>query len=272
MGKFVTPKVYLIGCTGIIHKGLTDYLADSGNEEFLESIASARVAGLSDGEILCSFYAKLCYASLTLGHNANVSRVRDIPDNLVATFRQGHLSVWEHCNLNFVARNCSRVYTHEQVRHRAGFAYSQTSGRYVRGESVDVVWDPILEPVREEAELLLSQIEFAYLRMVEKCGLYEMKDFDRKKKITSALRRFLPNGQANELGFSVNLRSLRHTVMLRTSRHAEAEIRSIYEQVYNLVKTRYPLVFHGAREEVVDGVVEVSGMRMQPYEKVEGGS
>lgn len=270
MGKFVTPKVYLIGCTGIIHKGLTDYLADSGNEEFLESIASARVAGLSDGEILCSFYAKLSYASHVVGHNKNVSRVRGIHDNIRNCFDQAHLSVFEHCNLNFVVRNCSRVYCMEQIRHRAGFAYSQTSGRYVRGEVVDIVWDPILEPVRKLAEDFLAEIEDSYLLMVDQLGLDQEKDFDRKKKLTSALRRFLPNGQANDLGFSVNLRALRHTVMMRTSKHAETEIRAIYEQVYNLVKERYPLVFHGAREEVVDGIVEVSGMRMQPYEKVEG--
>lgn len=267
VGKLVAPSVYLLGATAMIPEGMADYLRDSGNEDFAASIEAGRAAHLSDGEILTSFYAKLCYASLTLGHNLNVSRVRDIPDNLRATWDQGHGSVWEHASLNFVVRDCSRVFTHELVRHRAGTAFSQTSGRYVRGDSVDIVFDPILEPVRAEVESLQGLVEVRYAEIVRKMGLDEMKDFALKKKITSALRRVLPNGQSNEIGFSVNLRALRHVVQMRTSRHAEWEIRDVFGQVYRLTRERYPLLFHGAVETMVDGLVEVSGMRMQPYEK-----
>lgn len=266
MGQFVTPEVYFVGHSQIDAAGLESYLRASGNEDFLQTIEAARRQGLSDGEVLCSFFAKLCYKSLTLGQNANVSRVRDIPDNLRACWDQGHGSVWEHVSLNFVVRNCSRILTHELVRHRAGTAFSQTSGRYVRGDEVDIVFDPILDPVRERALALQRHIEQEYLAMVDEMGLPGMKDFTLKKKVTSALRRFLPNGQSNEIGFSVNLRALRHTVQLRTSRHAEWEIRHVFNQIYRLTKDKYPLLYHGAREDVVDGLVEVSGMRMQPYE------
>lgn len=267
MGKLVKPEVYFIGATGIEMEGLTAYLKASGNEDFYRSMVSARdEAHLSDGEILISFYAKLCYASLTVGKNANISRTRDIPDNLKACWDQGHGSVWEHCQLNFVVRNCSRVFTHEIVRHRTGTAFSQTSGRYVRGDSVDIVFDPILESVRAEVETLQHLIEERYRIMVDKMGLNTMNDFTRKKKITSALRRLLPNGQSNEIGFSCNLRSLRHIVQLRTSRHAEWEIRLVFGKIYHLLKDRFPLLFYGAKEEVIDDLVEVSGMRMQPYE------
>lgn len=265
MGKLVTPEVYFIGSTVIDPDGLNAYLRASGNEDFMETVAAARNADLSHGEILCSFYAKLCYASLTLGKNANVTRVRDIPENLKACFDAGHLSVFEHAQLNFVVRNCSRVFTHELVRHRVGTAFSQTSGRYVRGDSVDIVFDPILEPVRSEIETLQYLIEERYRLMVQKMGLDDMKDFGKKKKITSALRRVLPNGQSNEMGFSLNLRALRHTVQMRTSRHAEWEIRYVYEQIYRLVKDRFPMIFYGAQEEMVDGALEISGMKMQPY-------
>ena len=94
-------------------------------------------------------FAKLSTQALTVGKNENIKRVRDIPENIQNAFNQGHGSVFEHCQLNFIARNCSRVFTHEIVRHRAGTAFSQTSGRFVRGDSVDIVFDPILEPVRD---------------------------------------------------------------------------------------------------------------------------
>lgn len=269
MGKLVEPKVYFVGETTILSDGLNRYLEESSNLDFLESVQAARDEGLSDAEILCSFFAKLCYASLTLGHNKNITRVRDIPDNIRGCFDQGHGSVFEHCNLNFVVRDCSRVFTHELVRHRAGTSFSQTSGRYVRGDNVDIVFDPILEPVRHRVEELQAHIEEQYKFMVELMGLDEMKDFGRKKKITSALRRMLPNGQSNEIGFSCNLRTLRHTVQVRTSQHAEWEIRHVFGQIYNLVKQKYPLIFYGAKEEIVNGLLEVSNMKLQPYEKTE---
>lgn len=265
MGKLVTPKVYYIGCTGIEYSGFHEYLKDSGNQDFLDSVTEAKNAGLSDGEILVSFYAKLCYASLTLGKNNNVTRIRDIPDNLKATLDAGHGSVWEHINLNFVVRDCSRVFTHELVRHRVGTAFSQTSGRYVRGDSVDIVFDPILEPIRDQIRTLQYAIEQQYQIMVKSMGLDDMKDFARKKKITSALRRLLPNGQSNEMGFSVNLRALRHLIQLRTSRHAEWEIRVIFSQIFELVRGRFPVLFSDANVVEVDGVIEVSGMKTQPY-------
>lgn len=267
MSKLVTPKVYFIGETGILPDGFLEYLKDSGNEDFLKSVTEARNKGLSDGEILTSMMAKLCYASLTLGKNDNITRIRDISDNLVGTINQGHGSVWEHCQLNFIVRDCSRVFTHELVRHRVGTAFSQTSGRYVRGDSVNIVFDPILDPVKADIERLQGIIEDEYQRMVRKMGLDTMTDFTLKKQITSALRRVLPNGQSNEIGFSCNLRTLRHTIQLRTSRHAEWEIREVFGQIYQLVKDKYPLLFYGAKEEEVKGLLEVSGMKMQPYEK-----
>lgn len=267
MGKLVTPKVYLIGYTNIDMEGLGEYLTDSGNGDFYQSIVAARDKGLSDGEILTSFYAKLCYASLTLGKNANVTRIRDIPNNLIAMLSSGHGSVFEHAQLNFVIRDCSRVFTHELVRHRMGTAFSQTSGRYVRGDSVDIVFDPILEPVRHLVEAVQETVEHYYRNMVREMGLDDMKDFDRKKKVTSALRRILPNGQSNEIGFSVNLRALRHTVMMRTAAGAEWEIREVFGQVYRLVKDRFPMLFSDAAERETDGLLEVYGMKMQPYDK-----
>jgi thymidylate synthase (FAD) len=271
MGKLVTPKVYLIGYTTLHMGGMEQYLRASGNEDFLASIEAARQEDLSDGEILTSFYAKLCYASLTLGKNENITRVRDIPGNLVGTLEQAHGSVWEHCWVNFVCTNCSRVLTHELVRHRAGTAFSQTSGRYVRSDRLDIISDPILAEhgILTDGEALEAQshLERLMLRMGERIAAKEGLDMDTKKRLTSAVRRWLPNGQANEIGFSLNLRSVRHTVMMRTGQQAEWEIRLAFEQVYKMLKEKYPLLFYGAKEEMVRGITEVSGMKMQPYER-----
>lgn len=189
--------------------------------------------------------------------------------------------------------------THELVRHRIGVAFSQTSGRYCRLDFIPLVWDPVLDPVKDLwEEHMLRTEDVVYLsecrlglrvpppehpdrpeavwsaegdRMLlpeSKCWVpNDAMPFSQKKKLTSAIRRIAPNGQANEIGVSLNLRALRHTMLMRTARVAEWEIRSVFAGIYQMLKSRYPLLFHGATETLVDDVIEVSGLKMQPYDK-----
>lgn len=255
--NFVLPKTYLIGFTSVNMDSLIEYLTDTDQLEFLEDIAEAKDQGLNDGEILCSFYAKACYKSLTDKKNKNISKTRSIKDNIAGILDSGHGSVIEHCFLNFMTTDCSRIFTHELVRHRAGTAFSQTSGRYVRTDQLNVVIDPILEPAYELVEECRDYLENWYKRLEDKLKINEVKDFSTKKKLTSAMRRMLPNAQSNEMGFSINLRALRHTIEARTSEHAEWEIRLIFNQVYNIVKEKYPTMFVDAQEELIEGLVQV---------------
>lgn len=252
------PRVYLIGYTNIDLNSLFIYLQDTDQIEFAEEIQQAQSEGLDNGEILCSFYAKLCYASLTNKKNKNITKVRAIADNLLSILDTGHGSVLEHCSINFVITDCSRVFTHELVRHRVGTAFSQTSGRYVRNDVLKIVFDPILKPVENELEILRQNIEKIYKDCEEKLGLNQMTDFTKKKKLTSALRRFMPNGQINEIGLTLNIRTARQTIEARTSRHAEWEIRVIFNHIYYYLKEKYKIMFVDAKEEMVDGLNEIT--------------
>jgi len=256
--NFVLPKTYFTGATAINIKEIKRYLKDTDQEEFMEEITNGLEENLSEGEILCSFYAKLCYASLTNRKNKNISKVRSIYDNIISTIDSQHGSVFEHCSLNFVVTDCSRVYTHELVRHRVGTAFSQTSGRYVRNDVLKLVVDPILEPVYEDIEIIRNLIENYYKLIEAKLGLDTMTDFSKKKKYTSAMRRIMPNGQSNEIGFSVNLRTLRQTIEARTSIHAEWEIRVIFNQIFELVKDKYPAIFADVKVEMLEGQNQIT--------------
>lgn len=278
MGQLVRPKVFLVGATEVREEALREYLDYTGQTDFWPVYQQARDEGLSSGEALCSVYAKMCYKSLVVGKNANVKRVRDVQANLESCHDTGHGSVFEHCQLNFIVTNCSRVFTHEQVRHRVGWSYSQTSGRYCRLDKIDLVWDPILDPVKDLLEGHLADVEKVVWQAECKLGLRRYDevsqqwipddsfDFDKRKKITSAIRRIAPNGQSNEIGMSCNIRALRQVVQVRTARFAEGEIRDVYAQVYHLVSAAFPTIFYGAKTRVVDGLPEVYGMKTQPFE------
>lgn len=252
------PVVSLVAQTCLSREGILEYLGATGNGDFFYTIESAEADGLSELEVLVSMMAKLCYKSLTLGHNSNITRVRDVRSNIEAAINSGHGSVLEHASMSFIVRDCSRIFTHELVRHRAGTAFSQNSGRYIRLDSIDLVVDPILEPVVDNLLEIAKCLETEYAIMAEKLGMNEPGiDFARKKKLTSALRRIAPNGQTNEIGFTVNLRALRFTIMKRTDRAAEWEIRHVFNQVYRIAKDIVPTLFCDATETDVDGLTEV---------------
>jgi thymidylate synthase (FAD) len=262
--RFVTPKTFLVGYTGMNLPGLLAYLTETENREFYEDVRGAQRLGLSDGEILCSFYAKLCYQSLTLGKNENVSRIRSIENNLQGCLSSGHGAVFEHATLNFVTHNCSRVLTHELVRHRAGTAFSQQSGRYCRLDDIGFVLPPELYDYRDRIEAHIRDTEKLVAEMEDGLGLNRegYLSFESKKKLTSAIRRVAPNGQANEMGWSVNLRALRHILQLRTSRHAEWEIRVVFNQVADIVTEKFPQLLYGAETELHDELKEYRNLRV----------
>lgn len=274
------PRTFLVGVTQPDTDGLWRYLKVTGQDEFLAQFEEAMK---ELGPIcLCSFYAKLCYKSLVLGKNANVSRVRDIQDNLESIVKTGHGSVLEHVWLNFITTDCSRVFTHELVRHRVGTAFSQTSGRYCTVEDAELVLPPELEEaivlaaqedesgdkrpavsIADDMRILLQLMKDSVAKYRKVLGLDESGcNFDRKKRLTSALRRIMPNGAVNEIGWSVNIRSLRHLIEMRTSRHAEWEIRAVFAEVAKIVEERWPLMLYGAEVEQVDGMPEYRNLRI----------
>lgn len=255
---FKQPKVFLLGKQAIHWEGMCDYLLYTGQYEFVEVINKARDEGLSDGEILCSFFAKICYMALTDKKNKNINKVRDIKSNLAAIIDSRHGSVLQHATLNFIVTDCSRVYTHEQVRHGVGTAYSQTSGRYVRSDELNMVFDPILDPIKDMCLEKMREDQWWYDKAVKSLGLNDIKDFDTKKQMTSALRRFMPNGQCNEIGMSCNLRSLRHMIAMRTAGGAEWEIRLIFNQIYQLSRNIVPTMFLDAGETIIRGIPAIT--------------
>ncbi|MCS6894120.1 MAG: FAD-dependent thymidylate synthase, partial [Deltaproteobacteria bacterium] len=92
----------------------TEYLNDSWDS-------------LTSGEVLIKFAGQTCYCSF--GHKRTYNKdIERYLDNLKAS---GHGSVFEHANYTFLVYGVSRSLTHEFIRHRAGFAYSQQSTRYI---------------------------------------------------------------------------------------------------------------------------------------------
>lgn len=252
MAKFVTPKVFVIAETKVDQHGLLAALSHLGVPNWASDAHD-------DASLLVEFSGKLCYMSFDTALNQNLTKVgtrtnhQYIQEGIVAN---KHGSVLEHASISMLITDVSRVVTHELVRHRAGTAYSQTSGRYVRTGEVqmylpsDIAASPEATAIFEEA---MQQMEMNTQRLANATGV-KHADFALKKKLTSAFRRIVGNGASNHIVLTGNHRAFRHMIEMRTSPHAEEEIRVVFAEVSRILRQRYPAIYADALVSKVDGI------------------
>ena len=239
-------QIYKVAETRICTSGLSDFLSSIGTPEWTTDAASST-------EKLIEVAGKLCYMSFDTKLNKNLTRVgmRNNEEYLQGgLIKTRHGSVLEHASVTFIFLNISRVVTHELVRHRAGTAFSQLSGRYVRAHEIEMSECPSIIKDNTEAyghyQAAIISAEQCMQKMVATFNLDECKDFDFKKKATSAIRRIVGNGQANHIMFTANMRALRHIIEMRTSAGAEEEIRKLFNKVFTICSKDYPAIFKDA--------------------------
>ncbi len=228
------PNVYLVGRSAIDPAAVEKFLADEG------------VAWQTDSEIgaerLAEMAGRLCYMSFGKGRKTNAEYLGHI-------IGVGHGSVLEHGVWSFIFTGVSRSFTHELVRHRAGFGYSQLSQRYVDESESDFVEpaciaaDPGLHAVWLEA---IRSARRAYCRLSD--ALFEsFADVPdrtlRRKMARQAARSVLPNATETKIFVTANARALRHFIELRCNEHAETEIRVVAAEVLRIMQAEAPNIF-----------------------------
>jgi thymidylate synthase (FAD) len=197
----------------------------------------------TDGERLAEFAGRLCYMSQ---RNPAHRTTRDYLENIK---KQGHGSVLEHASYSLLLEGISRSLTHELVRHRAGFAYSQLSQRYVdESEAAFVVppaiaGDAALETAwREQIEGALASYVALVERLMERYSWVDDR-VHRRKMAREAARGVLPNSTETKIVVTGNARAWRTMLELRTSEGAELEIRRTAIAVLRVLQQEAPAFF-----------------------------
>ena len=197
----------------------------------------------TDGERLAEFAGRLCYMSQS---NPAGRNTRDYLENIK---RQGHGSVLEHANYTVLLEGVSRSLTHELVRHRAGFAYSQLSQRYVDESDAAFVVPPAILGDEALERTWRSEIEralAAYVRLVgELMEQYAWipERVHRRKMAREAARGVLPNSTETKIVVTANARAWRTMLELRAGEGADLEIRRMAVSVLRLLKDEAPGFF-----------------------------
>ena len=241
------PQVYFVGRQQIHQPELDRFLAD-------HDVATWQTDSEIAGEKLAEVAGRLCYMSFAKprpgGNRAYLEHILE----------SAHGSVLEHCVFNFIITGVSRSFTHELVRHRAGFAYSQLSQRYVDESTADFVEpgciaeDPELHEIWTQA---IAQTQQAYVKLVEGLAqkFAEVPDKTQRRKLArQAARSVLPNATETKIFVSANARAWRHFIEMRASEAAEVEIRSVAVAILQHLQAASPNMFGDyALTELPDG-------------------
>jgi thymidylate synthase (FAD) len=244
------PTIYVLGRQTIDSAELERFLRDHGVTWQTDSEVAA--------EVLCETAGRVCYMSFARprpgGNSVYLGHIKEV----------GHGSVLEHAVWNFLVTGVSRSLTHELVRHRSGFGYSQLSQRYV-DESVaeyvepDVIAeDPELHRIWAEAT---ARCHAAYLELAERLQEKFQDEPDRtarRKAARQAARSVLPNATETKIFVTANARAIRHFLEQRGARAAETEIRKLANALLRIMRQESPNLFNDYREiPLPDGTFEI---------------
>jgi len=228
------PRVYLVGRQAVDPQVIERFLTEHELEWSTDTGVGA--------EVLAEMAGRLCYLSYGKGRKSN----REFLEHLIEV---GHGSVLEHAAWSFLFTGVSRSLTHELVRHRAGWAYSQLSQRYV-----DESGSPYVEPdvIANDPALHAEWVEAvevarrAYDRLVAGLERHYAAEPDRtlrRKLARQAARSVLPNATETRIFVTANARALRHFIEMRGSEAADVEIRKVALQVLELMRRESPALF-----------------------------
>jgi thymidylate synthase (FAD) len=230
------PRVYLVGRQVVDEEALASFLADHKVEHWTTDTEVG-------GEKLLETAGRVCYMSFAKprpgGNRAYIHHLLEV----------GHGSVLEHAVFNLLITGVSRSLTHELVRHRAGFGFSQLSQRFVDESECDFVEpdviaeDPELHRIWIEC-IQASQAAYRELadRLTEKFkGLGDRTL--RRKKAREAARSVLPNATETKIFVTANARALRHFIEMRGDAAADVEIRRLALAVLAILQREAPNLF-----------------------------
>jgi thymidylate synthase (FAD) len=228
------PEVYLIGRQTMPIDQMEKFLSDHHFEWQTDTSVAA--------EQVCEVAGRLCYLSYGKGRKSNQEYIHHL-------LEVGHGSVLEHATWNFLFVGLSRSLTHELVRHRVGFSYSQLSQRYVDEAETDFVEPDTIANDPEMHKIWLESVEqsrAAYMKLVDKLSekLANVPDKTMRRKMArQAARSVLPNATETKIFVTTNARALRNFIELRANEAADVEIRKLAVKILQMMQQEAPNIF-----------------------------
>ena len=159
---------------------------------------------------------------------------------IAAIIKSGHESCIEHSSATFEIDGISRVVTHELVRHRIGFAYSQRSQRYVDEANPSYVIPEEIEANDTAKALFEDAMRYAWEKYKA------LQDLGLKNEMA---RYVLPNACCTKIVVTADFRAWRNFLKLRLSKRAQHEIRNLANVLLDKLIEIAPSCFEDLKDE-----------------------
>lgn len=241
------PQIYLVARPSLDFAAIQEFLKN-------RDLSWSRSSGASGAAELIELAGRVCYLSFT----DDISRIRypnkEYISNLI---NKGHESVLEHTAWSFVIDRVSRSFTHQLVRHRIGFAFSQLSQQYhEEADAAFVVpsgladnpqllskWKSFVESSRRLYRELIKELQHQ--------GSGSMSA-EQLRALRSTARSVLPNAVETAIVVTANARALRHFFDTRGAIMGDAEMRQVAVGLFELVSREAPELFQDFEVQPTD--------------------
>ena len=208
----------------------------------LEGSDWRRSADATSAEEIVEIAGRVCYMSF--GERQSPRSNREYIENLI---KSGHESVLEHVSWTFLIQGVSRAFTHQLVRHRPGWAFSQLSQQYHDEAGAIFVEPDELADQPEAQEQWRQAVEgarAAYMTLGDLLSKSATRlSKEQLRALRSAARSVLPNATESKIVVTANARALRHFLLVRGAIQGDSEMRRVSAELLKAVAVEAPFLF-----------------------------
>lgn len=259
------PKVYIIGRPAFDADEFARFIADN-KTTWDQNVSSPGDLNVSAAELLAEVSGRICYFSYGEKQRRSNKTARVFVRNIIA---KGHDSVLEHMCWTIVFDRVSRSFSHQLIRHRVGWSFSQLSQQYYEERPGAFVVPSSINsdpPLRKKFVDATSRAYEVYVTLLKEISLESQSRNDWEQTEVARLRRtqarsILPNSVCTKLVGTANARALRHFLKQRGAIGGDREMRDVCVELLTLLRKEAPSVFgdflivdspHGGGEVVLN--------------------
>lgn len=233
-----------------------------------EKLKVKLISNTENPEKIIATAAKLCYSNKDIEGTLAKSNKEEDEKFVEMLSNMGHESPLEHVSFTFGIEGVSRSLTHQLVRHRIGFSYSQKSQRYVSEDGFNYILPPEIEKNEEVKKEFINTMEIinqAYNKIGSKLKKIHKDEYIlsgktekeasklASKKAMEDARFILPNSCETKIIVTMNARALLNFFSHRLCNRAQWEIREMAIEILKIVKNLLPSVFKGVGPKCLSG-------------------
>ena len=215
----------------------------------------ARSDNATPPEELVEIAGRICY--LSFGLNQSNTTNSEFVKRLIES---RHETVLEHVSWTFLITGISRALTHQLVRHRVGFSFSQLSQEYHDEIDNEPIEPPIIKENPEIRKVWQNAVRTSnnayrqilhYLRESNTLNDPSKGEKGQKQTARSIARSVLTNATETKILVTANARAWRHFFEVRGSVPNNEEMRHLAAQLLDHLQKEAPSLFFDFSTELL---------------------